>query len=149
MGIRSPIGNTLKEFVKSLKERRSGISIMPEWEGIKNLRTRVAGLCDIEGDARDGGADARFGLDGGPVGPRPGDGEDVLAGRQRAARAVEPVPADLEGPCAARAELHGADHAAVRVRDDDGGLGQPAAANLASRSARTSSAWRSSCPDPS
>jgi len=50
MGIRSPIGNTLKEFVKSLKERRSGISIMSEWEGIKNLRTRVAGLCNIMGE---------------------------------------------------------------------------------------------------
>jgi 3-oxoacyl-[acyl-carrier-protein] synthase II len=50
MGIRSPIGNTLKEFVTSLKERRSGISIMPEWEGIKNLRTRVAGLCHIKGE---------------------------------------------------------------------------------------------------
>ena len=50
MGIRSPIGNTLKELVKSLKERRSGISIMSEWGGIKNLRTRVAGLCDIEGE---------------------------------------------------------------------------------------------------
>ena len=50
MGIRSPIGNTLGEFVKSLKERRSGICIMPEWDGIKNLRTRVAGLCHIEGE---------------------------------------------------------------------------------------------------
>ena len=50
MGIRSPIGNTPGELVKSLKERRSGISIMPEWEEIKNLRTRVAGLCDIEGE---------------------------------------------------------------------------------------------------
>ena len=50
MGIRSPIGNTLGEFVKSLKERRSGISIMPEWQNIKGLRTRVAGLCDIKGE---------------------------------------------------------------------------------------------------
>jgi 3-oxoacyl-[acyl-carrier-protein] synthase II len=50
MGIRSPIGNSPEEFVKSLKERRSGISIMPEWETIKGLRTRVAGLCDIEGE---------------------------------------------------------------------------------------------------
>ena len=50
MGIRSPIGNTLGELVKSLKERRSGITIMPEWEGMKSLRTRVAGLCDIEGE---------------------------------------------------------------------------------------------------
>jgi 3-oxoacyl-[acyl-carrier-protein] synthase II len=50
MGIRSPIGNTLGELVKSLKERRSGISIMPEWQHLKGLRTRVAGLCDIEGE---------------------------------------------------------------------------------------------------
>jgi 3-oxoacyl-[acyl-carrier-protein] synthase II len=50
MGIRSPIGNTLEEFVKSLKERRSGIYIMPEWQNIKRLRTRVAGLCNIEGE---------------------------------------------------------------------------------------------------
>jgi 3-oxoacyl-[acyl-carrier-protein] synthase II len=50
MGIRSPIGNTLEEFLKSLKERRSGIYIMPEWQNIKRLRTRVAGLCHIEGE---------------------------------------------------------------------------------------------------
>jgi 3-oxoacyl-[acyl-carrier-protein] synthase II len=50
MGIRSPIGNTLEEFVKSLKERRSGICMMPEWQNIKRLRTRVAGLCHIEGE---------------------------------------------------------------------------------------------------
>jgi len=50
MGIRSPIGNTLGEFVKSLKERRSGICIMPEWQNINRLRTRVAGLCHIEGE---------------------------------------------------------------------------------------------------
>ena len=49
MGIRSPIGNTLDEFEKSLKEGRSGISTMPEWEDVKRLRTRVAGLCHIEG----------------------------------------------------------------------------------------------------
>jgi 3-oxoacyl-[acyl-carrier-protein] synthase II len=50
MGIRSPIGNTLGELVKSLKEPRSGISIMPEWGNIKGLRTRVAGLCHIHGE---------------------------------------------------------------------------------------------------
>jgi 3-oxoacyl-[acyl-carrier-protein] synthase II len=50
MGIRSPIGNTLEEFVKSLKERRSGICTMAEWQNIKRLRTRVAGLCHIEGE---------------------------------------------------------------------------------------------------
>ncbi len=50
MGVRSPIGNTPGELLKSLKERRSGISIMPEWGNIKGLRTRVAGLCDIKGE---------------------------------------------------------------------------------------------------
>jgi 3-oxoacyl-[acyl-carrier-protein] synthase II len=50
MGIRSPIGNTLGEFVKSLKERRSGICVMPEWQNIKRLRTQVAGLCHIKGE---------------------------------------------------------------------------------------------------
>ncbi len=50
MGIRSPIGNTLGDLAKSLKECRSGISIMPEWQKIKGLRTRVAGLCDIKGE---------------------------------------------------------------------------------------------------
>jgi 3-oxoacyl-[acyl-carrier-protein] synthase II len=50
MGIRSPIGNTLEGFVKSLKERRSGICIMPEWQEINRLRTRVAGLCHIDGE---------------------------------------------------------------------------------------------------
>jgi len=52
MGIRSPIGNTLEEFVKSLKERRSGICIMPEWQNMARLRTRVAGLCHIEGEEK-------------------------------------------------------------------------------------------------
>jgi 3-oxoacyl-[acyl-carrier-protein] synthase II len=50
VGIRSPIGNTLEGFVKSLKERRSGICIMPEWQEINRLRTRVAGLCHIDGE---------------------------------------------------------------------------------------------------
>lgn len=49
-GLRTPIGNTLDEFVKSLREQRSGISIMPQWEDIKRLRTRLAGLCNIEGE---------------------------------------------------------------------------------------------------
>jgi 3-oxoacyl-[acyl-carrier-protein] synthase II len=50
MGIRSPIGNSIGEFMKSLKERRSGIRMMPEWQNIRRLRTRVAGLCHIEGE---------------------------------------------------------------------------------------------------
>jgi len=49
MGIRSPIGNTLNEFVDSLKKRRNGICQMPAWKEVQRLRTRVAGLCDIEG----------------------------------------------------------------------------------------------------
>ena len=50
MGIRSPIGNTLNDFVRSLKEGRSGISRVPAWENIKRLRTRLAGFCHIEGE---------------------------------------------------------------------------------------------------
>ncbi len=50
VGIRSPIGNSLEEFVKSLEERRSGICSMPGWEDIRRLRTRVAGLCRIDGE---------------------------------------------------------------------------------------------------
>jgi 3-oxoacyl-[acyl-carrier-protein] synthase II len=49
MGIRSPIGNTPGELIRSLQARRSGISVMAEWQAIKGLRTRVAGLCDIQG----------------------------------------------------------------------------------------------------
>jgi 3-oxoacyl-[acyl-carrier-protein] synthase II len=49
MGIRSPIGNTPGELLRSLQARRSGISVMAEWQAIKGLRTRVAGLCDIQG----------------------------------------------------------------------------------------------------
>jgi 3-oxoacyl-[acyl-carrier-protein] synthase II len=49
MGLRTPIGNTLDQFVKSLKERRSGICVMPAWKDVKRLRTRLAGLCNIDG----------------------------------------------------------------------------------------------------
>ena len=49
-GLRTPIGNTLEEFAKSLKGHRSGIRFMPQWEDIKRLRTRLAGLCNIEGE---------------------------------------------------------------------------------------------------
>ncbi len=50
MGIRSPIGNSLEEFTASLKSRRSGIITIPEWGEVKRLRTRVAGVCSIEGE---------------------------------------------------------------------------------------------------
>jgi len=49
-GLRTPIGNTLDQFAKSLKERRSGICVMPAWNDIKRMRTRLAGLCNIEGE---------------------------------------------------------------------------------------------------
>ena len=49
MGIRSPVGNSLMEFAESLQRGRSGIRKMPEWEGIRRLRTKVAGVCNIDG----------------------------------------------------------------------------------------------------
>jgi len=52
MGIRSPVGNSLKEFVESLREGRSGIRKMSEWENIRRLRTKVAGICNIEGEEK-------------------------------------------------------------------------------------------------
>jgi len=48
MGLRSPIGNTLAEFTDSLKNLRSGIRHIPEWEKIGRLRTKLAGLCNIQ-----------------------------------------------------------------------------------------------------
>jgi len=52
MGIRSPVGNSLTEFAESLKKGRSGIRKMPEWEGIRRLRTKVAGVCNIDGEEK-------------------------------------------------------------------------------------------------
>ena len=52
MGIRSPVGNCLTEFAESLKKGRSGIRNMPEWEGIRRLRTKVAGVCNINGEEK-------------------------------------------------------------------------------------------------
>lgn len=46
IGFRSPIGNTLTELKESLLKGKSGIKIMPEWEKMENLRTRVAGICE-------------------------------------------------------------------------------------------------------
>lgn len=45
IGLRSPIGNTLREVSESLKNDHSGVIYMPEWEKIENLRTKVAGVC--------------------------------------------------------------------------------------------------------
>jgi 3-oxoacyl-[acyl-carrier-protein] synthase II len=52
MGIRSPVGNSLTEFSESLKKGRSGIRKMPDWEGIRRLRTKVAGICNIDGEEK-------------------------------------------------------------------------------------------------
>lgn len=46
MGFRSPVGHTLSELKESLLTGKSGIKIMPEWEKMENLRTRVAGICE-------------------------------------------------------------------------------------------------------
>jgi len=43
MGILSPIGNSTDTVLDALRKRHSGISFMDEWEGVKGLRTRVAG----------------------------------------------------------------------------------------------------------
>ena len=45
IGFRSPIGNTLNAMKESLQSGRGGIRIMPEWNDIDHLRTRVAGVC--------------------------------------------------------------------------------------------------------
>jgi len=52
MGLRSPVGNSLQEFSESLKKGRSGIRKMSEWEHVRRLRTKVAGICDIEGEEK-------------------------------------------------------------------------------------------------
>lgn len=45
MGLRSPIGGALSEFVKGLKSSACGIRIQPDWDAIDKLRTRLAGQC--------------------------------------------------------------------------------------------------------
>ena len=49
IGLRSPIGNSLKELEESLKQSKSGVQYIPEWANYDNLRTRVGGVCrDID-----------------------------------------------------------------------------------------------------
>lgn len=50
MGLRSPIGNTMKEFSLGLKEGRRGIQRMPQWKKLANLRTAVAGVVHLGPD---------------------------------------------------------------------------------------------------
>ena len=47
MGLRSPIGDALKDFSESLKSGRSGIRAMDEWNEIAELRTKLGGTCAI------------------------------------------------------------------------------------------------------
>jgi 3-oxoacyl-(acyl-carrier-protein) synthase len=52
MGLRTPVGNTVPEFIESLKAGRSGICAMAEGESINRMRTKVAGVCDIAGEEK-------------------------------------------------------------------------------------------------
>jgi 3-oxoacyl-(acyl-carrier-protein) synthase len=46
IGFRSPIGHTWDEIKVSLLTGRSGIKVIRDWDKIKHLRTRVAGVCE-------------------------------------------------------------------------------------------------------
>ena len=46
MGLRSPVGHTPDELKVSLQTNRSGVKKMPEWDMIKNMRGKVAGVCE-------------------------------------------------------------------------------------------------------
>lgn len=45
IGFLSPLGNSIEQLEWALQNNQSGIQPMPEWDGIENLRTRVAGVC--------------------------------------------------------------------------------------------------------
>ena len=45
IGLRTPIGHSMDALGEALKESRTGVVRMEEWEEIGNLRTRVAGVC--------------------------------------------------------------------------------------------------------
>jgi len=44
LGILSPIGNNKEEIKNSFKTKKSGVISMPEWDNIKGLKTKVAGM---------------------------------------------------------------------------------------------------------
>jgi len=52
VGVASPIGNTLDEVSHSLQTGRHGIVTMPAWDRITDLRTRLAGVVDLDLDHR-------------------------------------------------------------------------------------------------
>ncbi len=43
VGLNSPLGNSYNELFENLKNSKSGIEYIPEWENVKNLSTKVAG----------------------------------------------------------------------------------------------------------
>ncbi|MEZ4385845.1 MAG: beta-ketoacyl-ACP synthase [Nannocystaceae bacterium] len=48
VGVTSPIGDTYDAVATSLQEGRHGIRAMPEWDRIGDLRTKLAGVADLE-----------------------------------------------------------------------------------------------------
>ena len=44
LGLNSPLGNSYDELYQNLKDEKSGVVYIPEWENIENLGTKVAGL---------------------------------------------------------------------------------------------------------
>ncbi len=52
VGVASPIGNSLDEVSTSLQTGRHGIVTMPDWDKVTDLRTRLAGVVDLDLDHR-------------------------------------------------------------------------------------------------
>ena len=52
VGLASPIGNSLDEVSTSLQTGRHGIVAMPDWDRVTDLRTRLAGVVDLDLDHR-------------------------------------------------------------------------------------------------
>ncbi len=48
VGLTSPIGNSLEEVSKSLREGKGGVKIIPEFAQIQNLKTRLAAPVDVD-----------------------------------------------------------------------------------------------------
>ena len=82
VGLASPIGTTLDEVSLSLQTGRHGIVKIPEWDGVEELRTRLAGV--VPG-YRSPPADGLLKPNAAAGPPRGGPGL---------------VPLDLEGPLA-------------------------------------------------
>lgn len=47
IGLTSPIGNNLEEASAALRQGRHGIKVMPEWDSVKQLGTRLAGVVTV------------------------------------------------------------------------------------------------------